>query len=539
MRKRRRNDNTVEGIPLLKSQDMQDLYNIELEILGDRLRRARQDKKISQRDLSEGLFTSAYLSSLELGKTRPTADSLAELARRLDKSIEYFLRPANGLLNGNQAADEDYLRVLRARQNLWLAQVATERARTQATLGANTIQTDLPLPLLQEADRQSTRLSEIERGQYSYIAGRYATLTETDGSDQAFSLLEEGLKQIEQAQLNTSRQTDRQQATELKVLMQTEIGDLYLDQGRPMQALSQFQTGLEELASLNLGATLQDPVETPPATEKLLPDRLRWRLLARVAHCYARLNDKEQTLQALRQAVQTINGVAQTDLETVVIIKAGPVLSQVDKLIELTDIYYEQARRLSESSDFQQASLKVGRCLQLLEQAQDGVELVNIYTGLAERELEAGQYGLAESQVRQLLNWLDNTGPSYGSQKLKALLTLAQARYKQGDSEEAIKTIEQALNLLPSTQTDVTVETARLYQTAAEIQARLGHKNEAISYYQKALAALPSTMSQTKNVFSTEVADIYYSYGQQLREWGDVEQAFEFLEKAYQFRQSR
>ena len=79
-------------------EDRQTLTRLDLELLGERLRRVRLEKKLSQRDVCQGLFTSAYLSSLELGKTRPTFETLLSLAERLDKSVDFFLCPPSGLL---------------------------------------------------------------------------------------------------------------------------------------------------------------------------------------------------------------------------------------------------------------------------------------------------------------------------------------------------------------------------------------------------------------------------------------------------------
>jgi len=81
----------------MSPEDRAALHSVDLEVLGERLRRARLEKKVSQRDLSQGLFTSAYLSSLELGKTRPTFDTLVNLSGRLDKSVDFFLRQTSGL----------------------------------------------------------------------------------------------------------------------------------------------------------------------------------------------------------------------------------------------------------------------------------------------------------------------------------------------------------------------------------------------------------------------------------------------------------
>src|SRR3978361_2127823 len=106
---------------------MQQLKTINLEVLGERVRRARIEKKISQRDLSNGLFTSAYLSSLELGKTRPTLTTLEQLAGLLGKSVEYFLRPTSGQ-SLDDTLDEEQSRALELRQALLSAQVYLEHA---------------------------------------------------------------------------------------------------------------------------------------------------------------------------------------------------------------------------------------------------------------------------------------------------------------------------------------------------------------------------------------------------------------------------
>ena len=532
MRLKKKTNPLLEGTAALKSQDMQDLFNIELTVLGERMRRARQEKKISQRDVANGLFTSAYLSSLELGKTRPTPDTLIELAHRLDKSIEYFLRPASDFLNGGGLPDEDYLRALRARQTLWLAQVGVERARTQALFGdlSGSSPDDTAQSLLDEAEQQSNRLSNRERAYYYYLLGRFMLL-DVAATDRAMAALNESLQHLELTRPTTGRQAESSEAVETSVLTQTEMGDLYLKQERIMQALSQYQAGLEGLDPHNGPANEGDSEGEVVPDDKPTLDRLRWRLLARLARCYARLNDREQTLQTLREAVQIVGGQAQSSTSWIKVVSTP---GEIDGLLSLTDNYYRQARVLTEKNDFQQASLKIGRSLQLFEQVQDGTELLDLYANLAELELGAGQYEQAESYVRQVLSWLGTNTPAHQPQRLKVLVALAQVRSRQNQPDEAMQIIEEALTLVAAN------GAVRLYQTAAEVQARLGDREKATSYYQKALDAIANNYDEPVTSNNIEaVADIYYSYGQQLREWGEIEKAFEFLEKAYQYRQKR
>lgn len=59
--------------------------------LGEKIRRLRLEKGFSQQQVAGPEFTRAYISAVELGKVRPTPESLAILARRLDRPLSYFL----------------------------------------------------------------------------------------------------------------------------------------------------------------------------------------------------------------------------------------------------------------------------------------------------------------------------------------------------------------------------------------------------------------------------------------------------------------
>lgn len=59
--------------------------------LGQRLRQARLDAGLSQRQLCADLITRNMLSQIENGSARPSMDTLRQLAARLGKSVGYFL----------------------------------------------------------------------------------------------------------------------------------------------------------------------------------------------------------------------------------------------------------------------------------------------------------------------------------------------------------------------------------------------------------------------------------------------------------------
>ncbi len=59
--------------------------------LGERLRQARQEAGLSQRQLCGDTITRNMLSQIENGSARPSMDTLRELAARLGKPMGYFL----------------------------------------------------------------------------------------------------------------------------------------------------------------------------------------------------------------------------------------------------------------------------------------------------------------------------------------------------------------------------------------------------------------------------------------------------------------
>ena len=59
--------------------------------LGTRLRQARMEAGLSQRQLCGGTITRNMLSQIENGSARPSMDTLRYLAGRLGKPIGYFL----------------------------------------------------------------------------------------------------------------------------------------------------------------------------------------------------------------------------------------------------------------------------------------------------------------------------------------------------------------------------------------------------------------------------------------------------------------
>ena len=70
--------------------------------LGEKLRQARQEAGLSQRQLCADYMTRNMLSQIEHGTARPSMDTLQYLARQLGKPVSYFLEE-DGAVSPNQA----------------------------------------------------------------------------------------------------------------------------------------------------------------------------------------------------------------------------------------------------------------------------------------------------------------------------------------------------------------------------------------------------------------------------------------------------
>ena len=73
--------------------------------LGEKLRQARLEAGLSQRQLCEQIITRNMLSLIENGSARPSMETLKELAARLGQPVSYFLEE-QALVSPNTAVME-------------------------------------------------------------------------------------------------------------------------------------------------------------------------------------------------------------------------------------------------------------------------------------------------------------------------------------------------------------------------------------------------------------------------------------------------
>ena len=76
----------------------------DYSVIGNRIRKAREEKGITQETLAESLDVSnAYLSKIERGRTPVNLNKLDKICAIMEKSADYIFRGAN-------TSNEDYNR---------------------------------------------------------------------------------------------------------------------------------------------------------------------------------------------------------------------------------------------------------------------------------------------------------------------------------------------------------------------------------------------------------------------------------------------
>jgi tetratricopeptide (TPR) repeat protein len=182
-----------------------------VETVGERLRRLRTDRRLSQRELSEPGVSYAYISRIEANTRTPSVKALRKLARKLGVSPEY-------LETGSEIgpAEERELRLADAELELRLdtgtegAEAALAQLLEEATLAGD-------VPASTRA-RLALGLAAVRRGDHAEAATR----------------LEEGL---DSGLVTPERRPD----------VYTTLGRCYAVLGKPERAVQLFERCLEEL----------------------------------------------------------------------------------------------------------------------------------------------------------------------------------------------------------------------------------------------------------------------------------------------------
>ncbi len=179
--------------------------------LGERIRAARLERKLTQDELARDTFSKSYVSAVELGKIHPSIKALRILARRLQLPASYFLETLEPDVETQQA------------------QLVLSRIRLLVMQGG---QEEAALVILDNLDRE--RLSEQESAETVFLEGRVLSGLERAG--EALNKLQQALREWEELEEATWVERAR-------VL----IGEIYYRQHKYILAQNNHKASLEAI----------------------------------------------------------------------------------------------------------------------------------------------------------------------------------------------------------------------------------------------------------------------------------------------------
>jgi tetratricopeptide (TPR) repeat protein len=111
-------------------------------MIGDRIRQLRTQLGLSQQQLAGAEYTRAYVSQVESGKCQPSLEALRILAKRLGKSVDYFITD-DGAMDQSAGTVQDLLGLAESDFAAADYETAGRRCRQAITLCLSTDRLDL------------------------------------------------------------------------------------------------------------------------------------------------------------------------------------------------------------------------------------------------------------------------------------------------------------------------------------------------------------------------------------------------------------
>ena len=429
----------------------------QVETIGQRLRRLRHERGLSQRELSSPGVSYAYISRIEAGARRPSVKALRMLAKKLGVSADY-------LETGSEIRDTDEreLRIadaeleLRLADNPGEAEQKLERLRDDAIAAGDVVaasRANIALGLAAAAaGRNADAIERLESGfNLSPVSpsGRpdvFATLgrsyAATSRPDKAVEVFERALEEVEQ---------DAPEDLAAQIRFTTYLSYALTDLGDLERAQSVLDSALEQAESM---------------TDAYSRVRLYWSL--------ARLNDLQGRPAAALDYVR----------------RAIALLDVTDDTLHLARAHLLCGSILMTQDRADEAGKHFDVAEQLFGTTPEPIDVANLYTDQAQRAVRLGN---GDEAVRRARAALDAVGDDYPHEQGTALWALAEGLALTGDADAANDAFRQATTLLESQ--GHRRDYIEAYRAWGKFLRRVGREEEALEVLERAadLATEPVT----------------------------------------------
>jgi tetratricopeptide (TPR) repeat protein len=424
--------------------------------LGERLRRLRVGAGLTQSELAGARFSKEYVSQIERGKTRPTAETVEWLAARLDVDAGFL---ASGVSSG-------------------------ERGRVEAALAR--------ADALSQAHRYAEATRAFEEIRPAVAATGAVELEVRALAGEAWASTQEG-RTREAIGLLTRART----LSEGPEFSDLDRADVLFRLGVCRYKLNSISTALGLLSE---ALALAERSELP--NDQLRSEILGWR-----SRCYRRQRDLEAAREDVERALELARAIDDRRSLANTYFQASLVAERLGHWLQARS-YAEQAKALyAELED----ELNVGRLLNnlgglnhLLGRSEQAVEHLKASFGvalehdsnedaahaagsLAAVHLHRGEHEQAERLARQALKLLDGRA-DYLHETGQSQLVLGRALLEQGNLDEADEWFQKA---------DATFEQissishrAGAWIARGDLATRRGDNRTAARFYRRAAEAL-------------------------------------------------
>ena len=422
--------------------------------LGERLRQLRVAAGLTQTELAGDRFSKEYVSQIERGKTRPTAETVSWLAARLGVDPGF-------LTNGVSAEDR--------------GRVEATIARAEALLGAGSFPE--AVTEFQSARAQLTNVPELE---VTALVGESRARIQTGGVRDALELL-----------------TNARTITEGPAFSDVERAEVLLWVGVCRYKLSSIQTAL---GLFNESLQLAERSGLPC-------DRVRAEIYSWRSRCYRRQRDFEAAREDVEAALELAQGLGDRRALANAYFLASIVAERQGHWL-LARTYAERAKaqyeELADSANIGRLMNNLGGLQVLLGKPETAVDYLTdafrialdlgndadaaqAVSSLAQVHLRAGELDRAEEQARHALTLLDGR-VDFLDEIGNAQLTLGRAQLEQGRLDEAEATF--ALAESSFDQLSSASHRAAAWVAQGDLAARRGDDRRAAHLYRAAAEAL-------------------------------------------------
>lgn len=430
--------------------------------LGQRLRRARLARNLTQSEVAQQSFSVSYISAVERGQIRPSLGALERLADRLQVPLSELLS-TDDTLQIPAASVAERIETTTSRPEI------DDRLR-QAQLRLRQGNAQQALDMLRKVESQ--RLSERE--QALVLWHQAVAQQELGASEDARAAIQRAIPLAEKAG-----------DAELRERLRNELGNIQASMHRFQLALDQYRGNLDAIEKgvisdptfrlsvlYNTGnaywelGEYRDAIEylgraATYAQDVLSPARLAT-IYAQLSHTYADQGDTR------RAAVYATRGIA--------------AYEEADNERLTARVYNRLGRAYTQDNQPGEALVYLRKAREMAERQNDPRALSEAERSLATLYIQQQQVDQAAEAVNQAITLAAASNDP--AEQAQAMLARAQVREAQGDNNGAGQDYDEAIRLLD--QTDATHLLGDAYAQYSAFLERRGESKRALDYLKHA-----------------------------------------------------